>query len=675
MPRVVGNFGDPEHDKLVHDIEELEAFYRQVLAPSFTAMVKRWRLYLSERDDKRLPHEKWRANTFVPYPFSGTETKVSALCEVMNSTDPPIQAEGFDTTQPGQPDPAKKMERLHAYTLLKNRWGWQQDLGYREMVVQGTMMWKLTWENRSRMVQVHPSMEQIRAFHQAVDQAVAQGAPPPPSDPDGFEQWRSTVNTARMFGAIPEQPLSNGGQEEIVEYRGPWLSRPFIGDLRFDPNIEDMQDQQLLIHRIVKSRKWVEERTGNDPGHKFDPAQVAAAMANSQGERFSQWEDDIAAMLGLPRIAQADPTYEDAVELWECWRPGKIAPYCIVMNRKAIINKTPDTMPYWHGQIPVIPVRNVPMPRRMMGISDLQSTEKLYLEMNTLHDLLLDAVLLAVMPVFTKKRGSGVVENQRYLRPGGFIDVDVADAIQTLTKFDPGLQWAFRMIQDLKSNIDETNATGPNVRGTTATIGRVSATESAGRLSQALLRTKQQVLRIEDEHQAIPSQANFLWYQFGEEKVKLRIGGDELGVDPFLNMQRSDFLQMLGVDFRFRGATKAINRELSAQQLDGWLKTATQASALTPDEIRTTLAKIYEILGHKGIGAILTSKGGAQVSSIYEAGVVQAQLQVAQAQQMAQQQQQAQQAPPDSVPVQGGPPEAGPPAQAQAQAQGGGPPQ
>lgn len=658
MPNVVGNFGDTTHDKLVHDITEVEAFYRQILTPSFQAMVKRWRLYLSERDDRRLPHEKWRANTFVPYPFSGTETKVSALCEVMNSTDPPIQAEGFDTAAPGTPDPAKKMERLHTYTLLKNKWGWQQDLGYREMIVQGTMMWKLTWENRSRMVNVHPSMDQIRAFHQAVDQAVAQGAPPPPPDPTQFEDWRNTVNAARIVGAIPEQPLPpNGGQQEIVEYRGPWLSRPFIGDLRFDPMVEDMQDQQLVIHRLVKSRRWVEARTGDGPGYKFDPRQVAAARAASQDTRFTEWEDDIAAMLGLPRIAQADPLYQDAVELWECWRPGTTAPYCIVMNRQAIINKTPDTLPYWHGQIPLIPVRNVPSPRRMLGISDLQATEKLYLEMNTLHDLLLDAVLLAVMPVFTKKRSSGLVENQRYLRPGGFIDVDVSDSIQTLTKFDPGLQWAFRMIQDLKSNIDETNATGPNVRGTTATIGRVSATESAGRLSQALLRTKQQVLRIEDEHQAIPSQANFLWYQFGEEKVKLRIGGDEMHVDPFLEMQRSDFLQMLGIDFRFRGATKSMNRELSAQQLDGWLKTATAANALTPVEIRATLGKIYEILGHKGVGAILTSKGESEVSAVYEAGVMQAQMQLAQAQQMAQQQQMAAQPTPDTVPVQGGPPE------------------
>jgi hypothetical protein len=451
---------------------------------------------------------------------------------------------------------------------------------------------------------------------------------------------------------IPEQPLPAAGEQEIVEYRGPWLERPFIGDLRFDPMIEDMQDQRLVIHRIVKPRKWVEDRAGDGPEFKFDPRQVAAARADTSDGRFSQWEEDIASMLGIPRIAQADPLYQDAVELWECWRPGTDAPYCVVMNRKAVINKTPDTMPFWHGQLPFIPVRNVPIPRRMLGISDLQQTEKLYLEMNILHDLMLDATLLAVMPVFTKKRGSGLVESQRTLRPGAFLDVDVSDAIQNLTKFDPGLQWAFRMLQDLKGNIDETNATGPNVRGSAATIGRVSATESQGRLSQALLRTKQQVLRIEEEHQTIPMQAAFLWYQFGEENVRLRIGGDELAIDPFVEMGRNDFLQMLGIDFRFRGATKALNRELSAQQLDAWLKTATQSGALMPSEIRAVLAKIYEIQGHKGVGTILTDAGTAATQEVYDASILQARAQVAAAQQAAQQQQMAGQPTPEQVPVQ-----------------------
>jgi hypothetical protein len=649
MPNVVGYYGEPGHDKLVHEIEETESFYRQQLTPSFVAMVKRWRLYLADREDRRLPHERWRANTFVPYPFSGTETKVASLCEIMNSTDPPIQAEGFNSDD----KTPRKMERIHAYTLSKNKWAFQQDQAYREMVVQGTAFWKLTWVNRSRKVKVHPTQEQIAAFHEAVEQAVSQGAPPPPEDPAQFEDWRATVNTAHMFGLIPDQPLPAGGEQEIVEYRGPQLERPFIGDLRFDPLIEDVQQQRLLIQRIVKPRKWVLDRTGEGPEFKFDPRQVAAAFANTADSRFSEWEEQIAAMLGIPRISEADPSFTDAVELWECWRPDTDVPYPIIMNRKAVINKTPDTHPYWHNQLPYIPIRNVPVPRRMMGISDLQQSESLYLEMNVLHNLLLDAVLLAVIPVFTKKRGTGLAESQRTLAPGRFIDVDVHDAIQSLTKFDPGLQWAFRMLLDLKGNIDETNATGPNVRGSAATIGRVSATESQGRLSQALLRTKQQVLRIEEEHQAIPSQAAFLWYQFGEEKVRLRIGGDELAMDPFVEMGRGDFLQMLGIDFRFRGGTKSMNRELSAQQLDAWLKTATQAAALMPSEIRATLAKIYEEQGHKGVGTIITEQGTASTQEVYDAGVLQARAQLAAAQQAAQQQQMAQQPTPEQVPVQG----------------------
>jgi hypothetical protein len=634
VPRVVGKYGEPGHDKLVEKIVEMEAFYRNQLTPNFQAMVNRWKLYMSDRPDTRLKHEKWRANTFVPYPYSGTETKVASLCEIMNSTDPPIQAEGVSTDD----QRARKMERVHLYMLTKNRWGYQQDVAYRDMVVQGTHVWKLVNAHKSRRVKIHPTPDQIASFDQALEAAVQAGAPDPPDwqDLEAFEQWRELVNTSQLYGKVPEPPVF--GETEIIEYRGPWLERPFIGDLRFDPMTEDMQAQTLVIHRIVKPRSWLLERTGSAPDKKFDEAQVAAALENTPEGRFSEWDDQIAQMLGITRTKD-DPTYNDAVELWECWQQGDPTPYKVILNRKSIINKTPDVFPFWHGKNPFIPVRNVPLSRRLLGISDLQATDKLYREMNTLHDLLLDAVLLAVMPVFTKRRGSGLAENQRSLRPGGFLDVDMADAIQSLTKFDPGLQHAFRMIMDLKNNIDETNATPPHVRGGQALVGRVSASEFQGRLNQALVRTKQQVLRIEEEHQAIPEQAAFLWYQFGPEKVRLRIGGEDMGIDPFVEMQRADFLEVLNIDFRFRGATKSLNRELSAQQLDGWLKTATQAAAVSPKEVRTVLKKIYETQGHKNSSEIITDAGTEDLQAMWDVRVLQAKAALVQAQQQAQQQQ------------------------------------
>src|SRR5918994_54407 len=169
MPRVVGNHGEKDHDDLVAQLVDYEQFFRQQLQALYQDMVNRWKLYLAQREDKRLPHEKWRANTFVPWPFITMEAKVAAMCEIMNSVDPPIQAEGVG---PEDDHPAVKMQHVHAYTLLKNKWLLQQDLNYRDMVVQGTAPWKLVWAHRSRRVKVHPTDDQINTFHEAIDEVV-----------------------------------------------------------------------------------------------------------------------------------------------------------------------------------------------------------------------------------------------------------------------------------------------------------------------------------------------------------------------------------------------------------------------------------------------------------------------------------------------------------------------
>lgn len=611
-------------------------------------MVARWKLYLAQRDDKRLPHEKWRANTFVPWPFITMEAKVAAMCEIMNSVDPPIQAEGIGPEDEG---PAVKMQHVHTYSLLKNKWLLQQDLNYRDMCVQGTAPWKIVWENRSRRVRIHPTDDAIRAFEEAIDDAVKRGlSSKVPTDPEEFEKWRETVNRARIYGQIPELPWVAGNEQEITDYRGPALERPFIGDLRFDPMVEDPQKQELFIHRIVKSKRWLMERTGPGADKKFDPRQVAAALEHTPESRFSEWDDEIAGMLGIPRT-QDDPLHEHAVELWECWEPETKAPYKVILNRKAIVNKTPDVHPFFHGKTPFLFTRNIALSRRALGISDLQITDKLAKETNTLHDLLLDAVLLSVIPVFIKKRGSGIAEAQRFLRPGGFIEADSADAIQTLTKFQPGIEQAIRMIMSLQSLQDETSSTQPSVRGAQANIGRVSASEFQGRLNQALVRTKQQMLRIETEHDEIPAQFAFLWYQFGPKEIKVRIGGEDVPADPFVTMRRQDFQEVLAMDFRFRGATRTLNRELSAQMLDGFLKTATSAQALTPIEVRGVLKKIYEIQGHKGVGAVITTQGTADLAATWEFQMLQTRAQLAAAKQQAQLQQFGNTPPPNEIPL------------------------
>ena len=632
MPAGIGYFGEDAHDAIVREIELREAFYREQLAPKFRQMVRWWKLYLADKEDKRGEHEKWRANVFVPYPYSGVETMVASVTDIINASDPVVQAEGV-----GQEDErrARSIERVIDYTLRRNSWTKTQDLLYRAMGVQGTTIPKLIWMNRSRQTFVHPTQDEIARFNAAVQQAQQAGLGSPPEDPGMFEEWRQWVNlqvatiqpgplAAPVQLVIPPAPIP--GPREIIEYRGPWIDRTQIYDLRFDPQIENMQEQDLVIHRMVKTRQWVLDRASADPCCQFDARQVGDALQRTAEGRFTDFERDVAEMLGITN-SESDPAYDDAVELWECWRPNAPdgARYCVILNRKTIINKDPTQLPYWHGQIPFIPIRNVSVPGHLLGISEIQEPEKLYYEMNALRNLRLDAVTLAVLPMFLKMREVGIADFQRHMKPGGIIEAGRADALQQLTKFGSDIGNAFRELDTIKADIDETNATPSHLRGSPSTVGRVSATEAERRFSQSLTRQKQRVLRIEDELQPMVRQMLFLWYQFGDPVVRVAAGD---GQDSIAEVERDRFFEALELDFRFRGASKALNKDLLSQQLMTFLRD--NRGDLTPRERRNLMRRIYETMGQKGGAEIISEEGTMTLE-----GVFQQQMAAAQAQQAA----------------------------------------
>lgn len=638
MPKYVGYCGDKIHETIVNTIRDQEAFYLKQMEPNIRKQVQYWNLFMAHKPDDRKPWEKWRAKTFTPWPFGSTQAKIAALGEIFGSIDPMVQVEGIGYDNNAG---ARKFEAMFEWAFRINRWPLLQDSLFRSAIIQGQSDFiKPVWvEKISNIPRPAPSIEDVRRFEQAVEMATLRGAPDPPS-PDDYEQpefvqalqqWCNNVNKAKKFGVVPEPPFP--GTFEYVEFRGPALKEVSLWDTRFDPRIKDWNEQHLFIHRMVKTREWVRARAGNGPKYPYDPRQVEYALNKKQGPRFQTWENEIASRFNLGTPVE-DPYYQDACEIWECWLPNSRTPRVVILNREAIINKDPTVHPFLHKRLPFISLRNIPIKNFAMGMSDYQLTERLIHETNTLRDLRIDAVTLAVIPLFMKLKNMGLPELQRFLRPGAIIDVDNAQGLQTITKWNAGIQDVFSEIDSLKNDIDEALGTQPSVRGSTATVGRVSATEHQARLTQSLGRIKQTASCYEQDLNEIPVQIAFLMYQKAPDNLRFAIGGSDTPGDPFVSMNRSDFMELLSLNYGFRGATRSLNRELSGQQLQGWLTEAVNSGGLVPTEIRATLKRVLEIWGHKGIDGLITEEGTQQKQ-------VEAQMQqlAVQGQQMAMQQQ------------------------------------
>lgn len=604
----LGKLGDELHDSVVRSIVEQESYLRGALAPTFQRFTRYWRLYLSQKDDKRKEGEQWRANVVVPYAYSGVRTMVAAVSDIFNSAEPLIQP---DAVAEEHEEDQKAVTRILDYQMRMDRWNLKFDKGLTDAGIQGTWLPKLIHGKRSQRVYVVPNSFDLEDWEKRVHEAEQNTGMQAPDikDMKGFEIWRNMVNQAKK-GKVPEFPMP--GFQEIIEYSGPMIAHDPVWQYRYDPFVDDIQMQDVVIHRVVKPKQWWIANSGHGPDKMFDPDQVMVALGEGvDRDRFSEWQNQVAAMMGLAGTNK-DPRYEQAAEGWEVWRKDAQHPYLLLLNRKAVINK-PDksgcySNPFWHGRYPLFPVHNVPVAGYAHGISEIAPNEPLYHEMNSMRDLRLDAVTLRVLPIFMRMTDSQMPELSRLLQPGMVLPVSRPEGIRNL--MDGGMQGvdaAFREIDYIKQDIDETNATPPALRGGAATVGRVSATESERRFSQALVRQKQRVLTIEEGLKPFVDMSLFLWYQFHSSGERIRVGGD----DPFVTVRKSMFQEALGMDYRFRGASKALNRDMAAQQLEGFGKLF--MPYMVPKEVRALMKRIYDTIGQKGVAEIVSDEGTAQL--------------------------------------------------------------
>lgn len=634
MPRTIGYVGEPDHDKLVKDLEELQQHFLMALRPRFQEMVDDHRLFLGFREDRRKAHEKWRSWSWLGDPARLTETEVQSWMEILGSLDPPIQADGRGTEDEWK---ARGFERYAEYFLKANSWPYTQEMILRNLSIQGWKVLKTGWKEVKFSPMRRPSKEEMIEFDRRLNEALQSGRvespPDPESEPQEFNGWLES--TRKIDPSFPEPPML--GPSDVVQYRGPWIFRPSEFELRFDPFIEDWSEHEVIFQRVVKPRSWGEKQV--ELG-KFDERQFKeAARRGPEDKRLSEWDQQIAQEINLT-WDPSDPIYQNSDEYWEVWRPNnKTAPYLVVLNRSAIVNNSTEH-PFWHRQNPYICVRNTPMERRAFGLGSYHQLRRTFHDRLTFRDLLLDGLLLSVMPVFLKSRNLGMPELQRFLSPGAILEVNDPNGLKRGWESMPGFAELMQVGQMLLNDENTLLGTWENVQGQSATVGRVSATESSSRLEQALTKHKKKAERIEEEESRIFPQIMYNAYQFYPPEdaalVELRrqiVGEDEqdpLGSEEFT---RETFAEDIAKTVRFRGATTKLNKELQAQQLKDFLATYSQimsatpipVSILSPQELRAIARRSYEILSQKGSPQVFTTEGDEAVNMALEAHMVNAQ--------------------------------------------------
>jgi hypothetical protein len=643
---VLGSTDDKAHKDLLAKLIEQFEFYAKQLDPIKHSMSRYTRLYLGERKDPRRENEKWRSNTWLGDPFQQTETEVAVWISILNSQTPTVTAEGVGSEDEWK---ARGFTNAVDYIQRGNSWTYGQEQALRKVSYQGWTVIEPRWRELSFKAVQPPTKDEKVKYDIAVNEVMKQGAPPPPDAvnmPDQFALW------TQQFGIQPPQY----GPREVVQYRGPWWARNSDYDYYFDPFLEDWTEQEVFIKRVLKPWAWLEKNAGPEEGKRYDPENLAKCKGGTGGgdqQRLSQWEREIAARQGLT-FQENDPIFKNGAEVLEFWRVKEDLPFCTVVNRTAIVNKRPDVHPYWHGQLPFVPIRNIPLAGRALGMSSYSQMEKLFGDRVKFRDLLFDMMLISVMPILLKKRGMGLADMQKQWQPGMVLDVNEPGGIQRAIDPPSGFAELVQVTQMILQDQNLILSTGENVRGQQAQVGRVSATEAQARLTQALVRHTQRTVRLEEEFNPIIPQSLALigqkWPSDDQSLAQLRakmVGANE--ADPWADKEvtKELFVEALTMDIKFTGASRTRDLQLAAQQIKDFtqfgasIQVAPGVPALSGVEIRNLLRRMYRTLGQKGVEEALTTEGDQAVAQATQLALsnsmAQAQLQALQFQQGIQQ--------------------------------------
>lgn len=621
--------GTGGHTSFVRGVEERWRFYRDARMEAVRDTLNFWDLYLTRRREFRARGEEWRANLALPDAFANVEAKVANLLSIMLSADPVVQPEGVVDAHM---DTARSVERLIDYVYRKNAFPKWLTKVLRARSVAGTCFYKLTWVDRGHTVTLSRDEKAIARFLTAVAEASKiPGIVPPPdwlTEPEAFETWRNLVNTARN-ARIPAPPLD--GPQRILRYRGPKLHVLPLTSIYLDPLIDDMSEQNFILHRVVKPASWLEGRVA---AGMYDAAAVAYAMEGWDGQVREDEEVELAMKMGINTDAASasDPYYQKAVELWEAWQPGDGSeyPYALILNRRAVINKRPTEMPFIHGEPTIGATRGVVVPGHFYGLSDLGPPADLFWEKRKLRNLRVDGVTLNVLPAYLKLKEVGLPEMMHKIRPGALIPASRPDAISPLLR-DPLPPEAYREPADMDADIADSMGVYAATKGAPATIGRVTGTEFQGRENRAQIRFKLDSLFLEEDLAPINRQIIAMYAQMDDDPLTVKVGGDP---NPILTLDRATLMESMETQWRFRGPNKAINRDMQVQHLLMWVKTF--SANLIPTEQRYAARLILDLLDIRGSTKLVSIEGTTQKEQEFkmasEAAAQQQQAQITQGQ-------------------------------------------
>jgi hypothetical protein len=177
-------------------------------------------------------------------------------------------------------------------------------------------------------------------------------------------------------------------------------------DFFLDPEAQNIQDAQWVIHRYYKSLDELEQ-AGYYKNLKRLKRYISSKIEKSPEETERK-------ELAFGHSGEYDETV-DNIEIWEMWDKDGLT----VMAAGEVVIREQEN-PFWHGKKPFISLNDSIVPQEFYGKGEIEPVIKLQHALNTVQNQIIDNRTQVLMNMW-KITGENVDESELIYRPNGVI--------------------------------------------------------------------------------------------------------------------------------------------------------------------------------------------------------------------------------------------------------------
>ncbi len=432
-----------------------------------------YKLYRSYLEDKR----ENKANLFVPYMFSTIESVVPRLTDTIFRQKPYLRP--MPRTLEDKPH-AEALEALLDYQIDLMKFKAICTSWFKEATIYGTGIAKIGWKTKyqtvvdKRLVPINNFMDIFRAGDSGI-----------------YETY----------------------EHEIIAYDGPFIECVDIFDYYVDPYCEDHRDARWAVHKTLKDIDYLKDMQEKGIYENVDEVEDAGKRVDHSATK---------RLMGIQQATQPGPD-EGMNEISEYWEKDRVI---TVANDIVVLRDAPN--PYHHKRLPFVKVVNTQVPKEFWGIGEVEPSESLQNELNTLRNQAIDNLSLAINNMFLVSEQAGIDADDLTFRPNGIIWTNKPDVNEALMQIGPSRvsPSSFNMEEVIKKDIQETSGVVQYVKGMEP--GRqATATEITSLQREANYRFIQKIRNMIDGLEEVGEMMVALNQQFIEEPQAIRIAGEK----------------------------------------------------------------------------------------------------------------------------------------------------